>query len=54
MTDDPYDPERPFEYECSDCERRFDASDLDVERRDLIACPECGGDAWNVTAPSGE
>lgn len=56
MTDDPYHPEPPFHYECIECEKRFtpeNLSDLD-EDDELIECPECGGDLWNLTTPSRE
>lgn len=56
MTQDPYHPEPPFEYECVDCSQRFGPDDLDHLAADdeLIACPECGGDIWNLTTPSRE
>lgn len=55
MTDEPYHPDCPFEYECIDCTARFEASDLDTEaERDVVVCPACGGDVWNLTVPSGE
>jgi DNA-directed RNA polymerase subunit RPC12/RpoP len=56
MVNDPYDPEPPFEYECVDCSQRFGPDDLDrlAAGDELIACPECGGDVWNLTTPSHE
>lgn len=54
--DDPYDPEKPFVYECFDCERRFepdDRSDL-TEDDELIACPHCGGELRNLSTPDKE
>ncbi|MGQ3330368.1 MULTISPECIES: DUF7129 domain-containing putative zinc-binding protein [Halorubrum] len=56
MTDDPYHPEPPFVYECADCESRFEADDISgLEPTDeLVECPDCGGDLWNLTTPSRE
>lgn len=56
MTEDPYHPEPPFEYECIECGSRFEADDVaEFEPDDeLIACPECDGDLRNVTIPSRE
>ncbi|MFB6072891.1 MAG: hypothetical protein ABEJ88_07980 [Halobacterium sp.] len=54
--EDPYEPEPPFRYECVNCGDHFDAESLteyDVEG-ELVECPECGGDVWNLTTPSHE
>lgn len=56
MTEDPYHSEPPFEYECFECQSRFEAADIagfDAED-ELVACPECGGELWNLTTPSHE
>lgn len=56
MVTDHYHPEPPFNYECVDCGKRYEAAEIsDHEPSDeLVECPECGGSLWNLTTPSYE
>ena len=56
MVEDPYHPEPPFEYECTECESRFESADISTHEPEdeLVSCPECGGTLWNLTTPSRE
>ncbi|MFB6171370.1 MAG: hypothetical protein ABEJ23_02475 [Haloarculaceae archaeon] len=40
----------------AECGQRFGPDDVDrlVEEQELIRCPECGGELWNLTTPSRE
>lgn len=56
MTEDPFEPEPPFVYECFDCGRRIDVAEREdlEDDAELAACPSCGGDVRTVTTASGE
>ena len=54
MTEDSYHPEPPFRYECVECESRFETENLEDFDGELVNCPNCGGELWNLTTPSCE
>ncbi|MFC6989774.1 rubrerythrin-like domain-containing protein [Haloplanus sp. GCM10025708] len=54
MTEDPYEPEPPFEYECFECSHRITVEDRADVEDELVTCPECGGELRNVTTSSRE
>jgi len=56
MTAEPYHSERPFVYECVECQSRLEPENVSGfdSGDELIECPECGGELWNLRTPSGE